>query len=68
MKKSFNLICEEGTNKITLKSLQNIVKEMGENMSDDELREMIREVNKINDDEVYEDDFILFMSKNHLEN
>lgn len=41
---------------------------MGENMSDDELKEMIREVNPINEDEVYEEDFIKFMSKNHLEN
>lgn len=40
---------------------------MGENMSDEELKEMLREVNKTNEDEVYEDDFIKFMSKNHLE-
>jgi len=36
-------------------------------MSDDELKEMIKEVNNINEDEIYEEDFIKFMSKNHLE-
>ena len=33
MKKAFLLICEEGQDKITLKSLQKFAKELGENMS-----------------------------------
>jgi Ca2+-binding EF-hand superfamily protein len=40
---------------------------MGENMSDEELKEMIKIVNNINEDEINEEDFIKFMSKNHLE-
>ena len=43
MKKAFRLICEEGQDKITLKSLQKVAKELGENMSIEELQEMIEE-------------------------
>jgi len=48
--------------------LQNIAKEMGENMSDEELKEMLREANKTNEEEVSEEDFVRFMSKSTFEN
>lgn len=68
LKNSFKLICEDGSNKITLRSLQKIAKEMGETMSDEELKEMIKEANKGMDDEVSEEDFIKFMSKSTFDN
>ena len=37
-------------------------------MSDEELKEMIKEANRGIDDEVSEEDFIRFMSKSTLEN
>ena len=46
MKKAFHLICEEGKDKITLKSLQKVAKELGENMSIEELQEMIEEADR----------------------
>ena len=44
MKKAFRLICEEDQDKITLKSLQKVAKELGENMSIEELQEMIEKL------------------------
>ena len=41
MKKALHLICEEGQDKITLKSLQKVAKELGENMTVEELQEMM---------------------------
>ena len=37
-------------------------------MSDEELKEMLKEANRTNDDEVNEEDFIKFMTKSTLEN
>ncbi len=62
------MICEDETNKINLRSLQKIVKEMGETMSDEELKEMIKEANKGCDEEVCEEDFIKFMTKSTFDN
>ena len=66
MKKAFVLICEEGHNKITLKSLQKVAQELGENMSLDELQEMINEADKDGDGEIGEEDFIKIMKKTNL--
>ncbi len=62
MKKAFKVLCEEGTDKITLKSLSKICADLGEKISDDELQEMINEANK-EDEEVGEEDFIKIMQK-----
>ena len=52
MKKAFKVLCEEGSDKITLKSLSKICADLGEKISDEELQEMINEANKEQDDEV----------------
>ena len=62
MKKAFKVLCEDGTDKITLKSLSKICADLGEKISDDELQEMINEANK-EDEEVSEEDFIKIMQK-----
>ena len=66
MKKAFQLICEEGHDKITLKSLQKVAKELGENMTVEELNEMIEEADKDGDGEIGEEDFIKIMKKTNL--
>ena len=66
MKKAFTLICEEGQNKITLKSLQKVAKELGENMTIEELQEMIEEADRDGDGEIGEDDFLKIMKKTNL--
>ena len=63
IRKAFKVLCEEGTDKITLKSLSKICADLGEKISDDELREMINEANKEQEDEVSEEDFIKIMQK-----
>ena len=63
MKKAFKVLCEEGTDKITLKSLSKICADLGEKISDEELQEMINEADKDQDEEVGEEDFIKIMQK-----
>ncbi len=66
MRKAFQLICEEGHDKITLKSLMKVAKELGENMTTDELKEMIEEADRDDDGEIGEEDFIKIMKKTNL--
>ena len=63
MKKAFVLICEEGHDKITLKSLQKVAKELGENMTDDELNEMIVRADTDKDGKVSFEEFYAIMTK-----
>ena len=63
MKKAFKILCEEGTDKITLKSLSKICADLGEKINEDELQEMINEADKDQDEEVGEEDFIKLMAK-----
>ena len=49
LEKAFILLSQE-KDSITLEDLQYIAKELGENMTDDELKEMIFEANKKNRD------------------
>jgi len=66
MKKAFQLICEEGYDKITLKSLKKVADELGENMTKEELQEMIDEADRDQDGEIGEEDFIKIMKKTNL--
>ena len=66
MKKAFKILCEEGYDKITFKSLKKICNDIGENISDDEIIGMINEADKDNDNEVGEDDFIKIMQKTNM--
>ena len=47
--KAFKLFDEEGSGKITLRNLRKIARELGENLSDDELQAMIDEFDKDQD-------------------
>ena len=63
MKKAFKILCEEGTDKITLKSLSKICADLGEKINEEELQEMINEADKDQDEEFGEEDFIILMAK-----
>ena len=63
IRKAFKVLCEDGTDKITLKSLSKICADLGEKISEEELQEMITEADKDQDDEVGEEDFIKIMQK-----
>ena len=63
MRKAFKVLCEEGTDKITLKSLSKICADLGEKIGEEELQEMITEADKDQDEEVGEEDFVKIMQK-----
>ena len=47
--KVFELFDDEGTGKIGFKQLKRVVTELGESLSDDEMREMIEEADRDHD-------------------
>ena len=51
---------------ITLEDLQYIAKELGENMTDEELAEMIEEADRDGDGEINEEEFLRIMKKTSL--
>ena len=51
---------------ISFKNIKRVCRELGENFSDDEIREMIEEGDKDNDGEVGEEEFIRIMKKTAL--
>ncbi len=66
MKKAFQLFLDDDSDKITLKHLKKVAKELGENMEDEELQEMIDEADRDGDGAISEDDFIRIMNKTRL--
>lgn len=66
MKKSFQLLCEEGTNKITYKSLQKAVTELAKQMSSDEILKIIQEADKDKDGAIGEEDFIYVLKNTNV--
>ncbi len=66
LRKAFRILCEEGTDKITMKSLSKICVDLGEKIGEDELQEMIGEADKDQDEEIGEEDFIKIMKKTNM--
>ena len=52
--------------KISFKNLKRVAKELGENMTDEELQEMIDEADRDGDGEVNEEEFVRIMRKTTL--
>ena len=63
LRKAFKILCEEGMDKITMKSLSKICADLGEKIGEEELQEMISEADKDQDEEIGEEDFIKIMKK-----
>ena len=66
MLKAFRLFDEDETGKISFKNLKRVAKELGENMSDDEIQEMIDEADRDGDGEISEEEFVRIMKKTNL--
>ena len=66
MLKAFRLFDEDETGRISFKNLKRVAKELGENMSDEEIQEMIEEADRDGDSEINEDDFVRIMRKTNL--
>ena len=66
MIKNFKLFDADETGKITFKNFKRVVKELGEQITDDEIMEMIEEADKDGDGGIREEAFIKFMKKTNL--
>lgn len=61
MIKAFQLFDEQNTGKISLRSLRRVARELGENMSDEELQAMIDEFDRDQDGEINLEEFLGIM-------
>ena len=61
MLKAFRLFDDDETGKISFKNLKRVAKELGENMTDDEIQEMIDEADRDGDGEIGEEEFMRIM-------
>eukprot|EP01015_Nassula_variabilis_P018245 TRINITY_DN2963_c0_g2_i5.p2 TRINITY_DN2963_c0_g2~~TRINITY_DN2963_c0_g2_i5.p2 ORF type:complete len:164 (+),score=59.13 TRINITY_DN2963_c0_g2_i5:66-557(+) len=64
--KAFKLFDDDNTGKITLKNLRKIARDLGENLSDDELKAMIDEFDKDQDGSINEDEFLNIMRQTSI--
>lgn len=58
IKRAFKLFDDDRTGKISLKNLRRVAKELGENITDDELMAMIDEFDLDDDGEINEEEFL----------
>ncbi|KAG2730963.1 hypothetical protein G9P44_006112 [Scheffersomyces stipitis] len=58
VRRAFKLFDDDNTGKISLRNLRRVAKELGENLTDDELRAMIDEFDLDEDGEINEEEFI----------
>lgn len=61
--KAFRLFDEGNTGFISLKNLRRVSRELGEQLSDDELQAMIDEFDKDNDGQISKDEFLAIMKQ-----
>lgn len=64
--KAFRLFDDDETGTISFKNLKRVAKELGENLTDEELQEMIEEADRDGDGEVNKEEFLRIMQKTQL--
>ena len=64
--KAFKLFDEDNTGKISLRNLKWVARELGENLTDDELQAMIDEFDKDQDGEISEQEFLNIMKQTSI--
>ncbi|XP_030828866.1 centrin-3 [Strongylocentrotus purpuratus] len=60
--KAFKLFDDDDSGKISIRNLRRVARELGENMTDDELRAMIDEFDHDGDGEINQDEFLAIMT------
>lgn len=64
--RAFRLFDDDETGKISFRNLKRVATELGENLNDEELQEMINEADRDGDGEVSEEEFLRIMQKTNL--
>ena len=64
--KAFKLFDEDNTGRVSLRNLKRVARELGENLSDDELQAMIDEFDKDQDGEISEQEFLNIMKQTSI--
>ena len=64
--KAFKLFDEDNTGRISLRNLRRVARELGENLSDDELQAMIDEFDKDGDGEINENEVLGIMKQTSI--
>lgn len=64
--KAFRLFDDDETGKISFKNLKRVATELGENLTDEELQEMIDEADCDGDGEINQEEFLRIMKKTSL--
>lgn len=64
--RAFRLFDDDETGKISFKNLKRVARELGENLTDEELQEMIDEADRDGDGEISQEEFMRIMRKTCL--
>nr|BAC41074.1 unnamed protein product [Mus musculus] len=64
--KAFKLFDDDATGGISLNNIKRVAKELGENLTEDELQEMLDEADRDGDGEINEEEFLKMMKKTSL--
>ena len=64
--KAFKLFDDDNTGKISVRNLRRVARELGENLSEDELKAMIDEFDKDGDGEISEQEFLSIMKQSSI--
>nr|XP_056711008.1 uncharacterized protein LOC130482321 [Euleptes europaea] len=64
--KAFKLFDTDGTGKISFKNLKRAFSELGEDIADEEIQEMIAEADRDGDGEINQQEFLRIMKKSNL--
>ena len=64
--KAFKLFDDDDTGKISFANLKRVADELGESLTDEELKEMIGEADRSGEGEVNQEDFLRIMKKTSL--
>ncbi|KAJ1440159.1 hypothetical protein B484DRAFT_443630, partial [Ochromonadaceae sp. CCMP2298] len=66
IKKAFALFDDDHSGRITLKNMKRVARELGENLSEDELQAMIDEFDRDQDGEISSDEFMYIMKQSTM--